>query len=160
MAKLQYRIHLRRGDAHLELEGSEDFVERHFRELQSLITDEAVRAEAKDINLPSKTPEMSGPAELSESFGERLTQFGTITDVDKILVAGHFQQTVLSDDNLFSTREANGLLKDQGVKLSNPSTSIRQNISGKKVFKEGKKFRVSKQGEDHIQELLAIAGGT
>ena len=155
MAKEQYRIVLSRGDAHVEIEGSEEFVEKHWGALQSLITDAPVPGEETERDELGETPGETHVSESPHSFGEHLNRFGNLKDVDKALVAGHFQQTKFSDDNLFTTGEVNQLLKEQGLKLSNPSQSVRQNLTGKKVFRESGKFRVSKQGEDHISELLA-----
>jgi hypothetical protein len=70
-----------------------------------------------------------------------------------MLLAGAFAQSA-SDDNAFTTGEANQLLIEQGIKVGNPSQCMTNNLKAKRVFKvPGNKYRVSKQGHEHLQKL-------
>jgi hypothetical protein len=72
---------------------------------------------------------------------------------DKILLAGSFAAQG-TGDKTFSTSEASALLVEQGIKLSNPSQSLKNNLAAKRVFKQGNRFRVSKIGEDHLKTFF------
>ncbi|MXY88579.1 MAG: hypothetical protein F4Y92_06960 [Dehalococcoidia bacterium] len=150
----RYRVRVNPATGEFEIEGSEEFVEKYWDVLQPLVTREP--GPVHDVaSQPPKAPvpEPSGRVTVPESFGEYWSRFGKLTDVDKALVAGHFVQEK-SDDDLFSTRELNKLLRGQGVKVSNPSQAVSANLSAKKVFKEGKGFRVSEEGEERVRELI------
>jgi hypothetical protein len=75
------------------------------------------------------------------------------TDADRMLLAGHVAQS-RSSDNAFSTGEANALLTEQGVKIGNPSQSVKQNVVARRVFRYQRRYRVSQIGLDHLAQLL------
>jgi hypothetical protein len=88
-----------------------------------------------------------------QEFGEVLHSLpNSATGPDRMLLAGSYAQ-LASADNTFSTGEANQLLLGQGVKLSNPSQALKNAIAAKRVFKVGKRYRVSKSGEEHLKSL-------
>jgi hypothetical protein len=47
------------------------------------------------------------------------------------------------------------MLIEQGIKLSNPSQSMADNLKAKRVFKVGKNWKISKSGEDYLRTLLS-----
>ncbi|MGH6919854.1 MAG: hypothetical protein ACREJ0_19375, partial [Geminicoccaceae bacterium] len=88
------------------------------------------------------------------SLGELLHRLPrSATDVDRMLLAGHIAQS-RSSDNAFSTGEANALLTEQGVKIGNPSQSVKQNVIARRVFRHQRRYRVSQIGLDHLAQLL------
>jgi hypothetical protein len=74
------------------------------------------------------------------------------TGSDQILLAGSFAARS-NPEKTFATSDASALLVEQGIKLSNPSQALKNNLAGKKVFKVGSRYRVSKTGEDHLKNL-------
>jgi hypothetical protein len=93
------------------------------------------------------------------SFGEYFTGFQRdIRNDQKLLIAGYYVQS-LSQDGAFTVRDANKCLMDDGVKLSNPSEFCRMLAEKRYVFRVGKvgetqsKFKVSKEGFEHINSL-------
>jgi hypothetical protein len=151
------RISLSAGD--LEVEGTEDFVRQYADSIRTLIG----RLEELPIQSPSAQPEAVGgstPATATASAAEQ-REFGEVlhslpsnaSGSDRILVAGSYAQ-LASGDNTFSTGEANQLLLGQGVKLSNASQALKNSIAAKRVFKVGKRYRVSKTGEEHLKSLI------
>lgn len=173
----RFRINLRSGD--IEFEGSEDFVKEQIANLPKTLKSisENLPALTMQSNEPSRkedpitvpdddpspaimSPAVTSNAEVSSSFGEWIHQFPSdISDQDKALVAGMFVQNG-SEKNDFKTAEINGVLKEHGFKLANPSRALGRLVSQKYLFqtrKEGKlKFlRVSKIGETRIAELRA-----
>lgn len=157
MAVERYRLRVCPATGEFEIEGSREFVEQYWGELQPLIARTPAVSTAQESPRPSitSTPEPSGGSGLPETFGEYLTLFGKLTGIDQMLVAGHFQQAA-SSENTFTTGEASGLLTEQGVKLSNPSQAVKGNVDRKTVFRVSKRvFRVSNPaGEERIKELL------
>jgi hypothetical protein len=73
-----------------------------------------------------------------------------------MLLAGHFAQS-RSADASFSTGEANTLLTEQGVKIGNPSQSVKQNLVARRVFRHQRRYRVSQIGIDYLVQLLGPA---
>jgi hypothetical protein len=104
----------------------------------------------RDDGLSTSTSEVAEPSD----FGEILQELPPkATNTDQILLAGHYVQQG-STDNTFSTGEANSLLLEQGVKLSNASQSLKNNLEVKRAFKvSNKRWKVSKVGEDHLNSL-------
>jgi hypothetical protein len=95
----------------------------------------------------------SRPA-VPENFGEYLHQFPTdITDIEKALVAGFFAQAQ-DENNSFTTGSVNELLIQQGVRLANPSSSIRRNVDARRaILLGGGQFRVSQTGTEYLARL-------
>ncbi len=164
-AKIRINLNLRE----FEIEGSETFINSHSSKIESFLeilktappidpepkvhNKEKDGAEAKTAKAASVHKGNSNS--IPETFGEYYHDMPKKSkEADKILLAGHFIQSK-SDDNLFSTREASAALLEQGVKLSNSAVFIGQNEKAKHIIKISKgKFRVSKTGLEHIEELL------
>ena len=162
MTDARYRLHVIPATGEFEIEGSEEFVEKYWEELQSLINSAPAPSEPQTSASPPAVPapKPNGQDRLPQTFGEYLNLFSALTGVDQVLVAGHFQQATNSE-RVFTTKEANDLLKEQSVKVSNASECVRQNVQGKKVFKvTARKYRISQPGEKYIKELLELANLT
>ncbi|MXY10917.1 MAG: hypothetical protein F4Z00_14635 [Acidimicrobiaceae bacterium] len=140
----------------LDVEGSEQFIARYEEPLQRML-DRLAGDNANDVAAPSPQAPKStrghkpGPGDLE--FGEALHLLGSTSGTDRILLAGKFVQDA-TEDRTFGTGEASQMLIDQGVKLANPSTAMKRNLTSKRVFKIGREFRISKTGEDHLASLL------
>ena len=164
--KAKIRINL--NSREFEIEGSEEFVNSHatkiesFLELlkvtpitplppkQDLVTSTSV------VNTVAQLPTTNGTEAIPETFGEFYHNMPkTSKEIDKILVAGYYAQKT-SSDNSFSTNDASKLLLEQGIKLSNPAMFITRNEKAKNLIKLSKgKFRISKTGNEYIQQLLS-----
>jgi hypothetical protein len=95
----------------------------------------------------------SVPPRDPTDFGELLLRLPNgVTATDQMLVAGYFAQRQ-NPDNVFATRDASGLLLEQGVKVGNPSQCMTNNLKAKRVFKVGTSYRVSRTGIDYANEL-------
>jgi hypothetical protein len=152
------RISLSAGD--LEVEGTEDFVRQYADSITTLIDrleelPAIHRVSPQAEALASSTPRAAtASAAERREFGEVLHSLpSNASGSDRILVAGSYAQQA-SGDNTFSTGEANQLLLGQGVKLSNPSQALKNAIAAKRIFKVGKRYRVSKTGEEHLKSLI------
>lgn len=151
------RISLRNGE--LEVEGSEAFLKQHDESIRALVHRlEQTRPEAfSPLEPKQSTSSSNGPDASKNSFPEALQDLPQgAPATDQILLAGFYaaQENV---DNTFSTGAANSLLIEQGIKLSNPSQSLTNNLKAKRVFRHGKFYKVSKGGEEHLQSLGVIA---
>ncbi len=71
-----------------------------------------------------------------------------------MLISGYYVQKNNPENGFSTNKAANDLLKEQGIKVGNPSQAIATNKSAKRVFalQQGK-FRVSQPGVDHINSL-------
>lgn len=163
MSDTRVRISLAAGE--FEVEGSEAFVRKYdsvvdelLEKLRDVPSPKAAVNNIQDGAMPGSHDEESfsytSAAADSPDFGEVLQQLPSkATNTDQILLAGHFVQR-RNTDNSFATNEANSLLLEQGVKLSNASQSLKNNLDGKRVFKlPGKRWRVSRAGEEHLSSL-------
>ena len=155
------RIRLSSGTHEVDIEGPEEFITKH----ESLIADILSRLprEAVSVGEPPAA-EAASPVhpvrDLTElEFGEVLFMLpDAASGTDRVLLAGKFAQ-LMSDNNTFDTREANQLLLGQGVKLANPSQSLKNNLKAKRVFKFEGRYRVSRDGENHIESLVSQLAG-
>lgn len=150
-ARAKLRINLAQRE--FEVEGSESFVRTYVDRLDQLLGrlgDQPVAAPPPD---PGAAPE-NNVLPATQSFGELLHRLPrAASDVDRMLIAGHFVQQRAAD-NAFSTGEANALLTEQGIKVGNPSQCVKQSLLAKRVFKHQGRYRVSQIGADHLRQLL------
>lgn len=153
------RIRVSLSASEVEVEGDLEFVERYESTLEEMLR--RLREEKPLAAPPASVAPVTqavpvlpkAPSELGE-FGEVLQAFSTSASVtDQMLLAGFYAQAS-NEDNAFTTGEANQLLMTQGIKVGNPSQSMANNLKAKRVFKlPGNKYRVSKQGTEHLQKL-------
>jgi hypothetical protein len=152
------RLRINLAEREFEVEGSEAFVKAYAERFDALLARLNKPAEAAP-EAASEPPPVAAPARRqgTETFGEVLHHLPkSATDVDRILLAGHFAQR-RSPDASFSTGDANELLTEQGIKVGNPSQCVKQNLVAKRVFKHQRRYRVSQTGVDHLRQLLGAA---
>jgi hypothetical protein len=149
------RINLSLGE--LEIEGTEAFVSQYADSIEAIV--ERLRSEA--ISPPAKLPPLasdagtirpSTTASSDEPFGEILHALASKSGTDQILLSGYYVAKD-SAEGTFSTSDAHQLLIEQGVKLSNASQSMKNNLTSKRVFKVGNRFKVARTGLDHLKAL-------
>jgi hypothetical protein len=150
------RLRINLSQREFEVEGSESFVEGYAQRFDAWLgrLDHAVEAPpAAEASRVGRAPTRAG-GPGAESFGELLQRLPrAASDVDRILAAGYFAH-MRSADKSFSTGEASALLTEQGVKVGNPSQSVRQNLAAKRVFKHLGRYRVSQTGLDYLRQML------
>ena len=155
------RIRVNFSIGEIEIEGTEAFVREYVDEFEGLLESwkkqHKVRPAPQETAVTEQSP-APAKADKPEVFGEYLQQFpGSITDMDRILIAACFIQSQ-DPDQCFTSGEANNLLTEQGHKVANASDCVRKSLKTKRVFavtKSGKgKYRVSKPGIKYINELL------
>lgn len=155
------RLRVNRTEQEVEIAGTEDFVREFAGKLDELLVESGSSPTSTRSNeeaKPPKPPAPNGAQDVPPTFGAYLHKFpDSITNNDRMLIAGHFAQTQ-SDDDSFKTRATNDLLVGQGVKLSNAAMAVRRNRDAKRVFNLAKgQFRVSKTGKQYLEELMTPA---
>jgi hypothetical protein len=150
------RLRVNLAQSEFEVEGSEAFVRTYAERFDALL-DRLGRARldapATQVEHPPCAPEVP----VARTLGELLHHLPrAATDVDRMLLAGHLAQS-RSADASFSTGEANTLLTEQGVKIGNPSQSVKQNLVARRVFRHQRRYRVSQIGIDYLVQLLGPA---
>lgn len=158
-AKIRINLNLRE----FEIEGTEEFINSHSEKIDSfleLLKSTPPALPPQIIQQPlivtnGQQQQQPQSGNLPESFGEYAHKLPkSAKDVEKLLVAGHFAQ-LTSQDGSFATKEATALLLEHGIKLSNPSLAVTRNVESKKIIKLAKgKFKLSREGVDHINTLL------
>ena len=140
-----------------EIEGSEEFIKEYASKIEELFS--FLIRHPSTVSIPITTPndisqEIADAGGLPSTFGEYFQIFPrSITDVDKILIAGCYAQSQ-SPDKSFSTLSANRLLKEQGIKLTNAADCVGKNKKAKRVFVSQKgKYRVSQTGLGYLGDL-------
>lgn len=152
------RLRVNLAQSEFEVEGSEAFVRTYAERFDALLDrlGHAGPAEPAAAVTPPPPCAPAVPVE-AKTLGELLHHLPrSATDVDRMLLAGHFAQSRFADAS-FSTGEANTLLTEQGVKIGNPSQSVKQNLVAKRVFRHQRRYRVSQIGIDYLVQLLGPA---
>ncbi len=158
---MEAKIRISYGAREVEIEGSETFVREQLDSLSDTFESFASNNDVADAvqedydgdrTANQDVPKASG--KLPETFGEYMSQFPKdINQDEQMLIAGYFAQRN-SSESAFTTKEANDLLKEQGIKVGNPSQSVSRSKNSKNVFALQKgRFRVSQGGVDHINSL-------
>ena len=169
MAEAKFKLNLKTGE--VEIEGSEEFVERQVHALEALVElmdlhqssssgseSNGVGEEDDSDGNVSGVEKPKNAEEMPSSFGEWMHSFKVeLTDLDRALLTARYVQ-FSSPSNDFKTSEVNKSLKDHGVKLSNPSVSLKRLGEKKYLFqtrKVGKLrfMRVSADGQKYIESL-------
>jgi hypothetical protein len=101
---------------------------------------------------PAAAPADPPPGE--PPFGELLQALPrNAADVDRMLLAGLFLQRRAAE-RAFTTADANRLLLEHGIKLGNPSQSVKQNLVAKRAFAVQRgRYRVAQGGLSHLEQL-------
>lgn len=164
-SKAKIRINL--NSREFEIEGTEEFINSHSVKIDNFLellktappSSPTVNQQSIPVAVPTQqtnsTPVTQNNGALPETFGEYYHQVPkSAKDSDKMLVAGRYAQS-LSAENSFGTSEASKLLLDQGIRLSNSTVFLNQNLKPKYLIKLSKgKFRVSKDGLEYIEKLF------
>lgn len=156
------RIHVNLTTGELEIEGSESFVAQYADSIESVLERLRNDSPSSAVLAPQPTATATGaaptPASRSgeEPFGEVLHSLSSKSGTDQILLAGYHIGKI-STDGTFSTIDAHKLLIEQGVKLSNASQSLKNNVTAKRAFKVGSRYKVAKSGIDYLKTLGVLA---
>jgi hypothetical protein len=150
------RVRINLSSKELEVEGSEQFVKEYAQTIETMLS---ALTSSKPVAPISPGTGIIPPGGSSDSgipmpFGEYLHSFpSSITDVDKVLIAGYYFESQ-SADKSFTTTSARELLQEQSIKVGNPSACVTKNKNAKRVYVKTKGiFRVSQEGITYIDSL-------
>jgi hypothetical protein len=153
---VKLRISLATGE--FELQGPEAFVAQYDEFTRPLLerlassNPQAFTSAANSADVVQSTT--ANGAEQWPEFGEAIHRLPRgASGTDQILLAG-FYASLMHSERTFATAEASKLLVEQGIKVSNPSQSLKNNMDGKKVFRVGNRFKISREGQDRVNALL------
>jgi hypothetical protein len=172
------KIHLKIGEIEISIEGTPDFVTRQYQDMEKELKlkdklNESLGAvaeqkeedtSAKKAPRATKTPgtrkTATGKAG-TEDFGEWLKRLPKgLKNRDKALIAGYFNQ-LNSGNNVFRVRDMNNTLKRHDIKITNPSSLIKNVAKSQKIIKqvsrEGRQvyYQFTKEGEKYMNDLLS-----
>jgi hypothetical protein len=157
MTNSTIRVRANRMTGEVEVEGSPELVSEWWDKLWPQLSEKPAGKNlggGHALDRHSAAQPAAGSTEVPEVFGEFFNDFRPdVTDVDKMLIAGAFVQA-RDPDRTFTTKNANQLLMDQNLKLTNASECVRRLIMSKRAFVVGEgKFRVSAQGLERLKSL-------
>ena len=152
------RLRVNLAQREFEVEGSEAFVRDYAARIEALL--ERLGSAGEPQSAPAADPAAAAAADATPEpaeatpFGELLQSLPrTATDVDRMLLAGVFLQR-RAVERAFATADANRLLLEHGVKLGNPSQSVKQNLVAKRAFAVQRgRYRVARGGLAHLEQL-------
>lgn len=172
MEEKHVRIRIALSGGEFEIEGSETYVSTYaetIKTLTELLKSTAAGSKAekdakptgKQISIfdaspaPTKTTTSKDGLEIPASFGELYYKAPkSINKTDIVLLASYFIQSQ-NNENTFTTREVNKLLRDHGIDLTNTAHFNKLNQDYKKVFKMRQgQYKVSEEGVSHLKEIL------
>ena len=148
----------------VEFEGDLQLIKENFGEhiedyLKTLRKDTPKNSETKrnpssQEHAPKSPEPNSDSSSIPDNFGEFFSRYPkSLSNVDKILLASYYIQNT-TEGKSFTVKDAEDILIDQGVSLSNAGVFNKSNISTKRVFKlSGKNFRISDTGVEYIKTL-------
>lgn len=167
------KINFKTGE--IEFEGLEQFVSTQLAAIDTIAEHMAILIanDSKDDGDSIEEEEIAAVAEeeeeklvtageqelhMPDTFGEWFHGFkDDVNDLDKALITAYYEQKQ-SPENDFKTSAVNQSLKEHGIKLSNPSSSLKRLAAKKALFqtrKVGKLkyMRVSADGVKHLKTL-------
>jgi len=164
---IEHRIRVNLADREIEIQGTEEFVERHmgrvdeiFDSVRSTTGSTAEEVEGSAGSTQSRFASSEDKPIVPEYFGQWLHRFrgADLTESDQALIAGYFVQR-RSEEEDFMTGEVTETLDEAGIELSNTSRSIRQISDDGKAYptrKDGRyqRYSVSPEGIDYLKSLL------
>lgn len=173
--KVRIRVSLLKGE--VELEGSEEFVNKQLDELKDLFTRiysiyselgildklgsvEVLKPPLEKPSVETGETFISGEISVPDTFGEWFNKFPkNLQNDDVALIAAFFAQEN-SDKKEFKTSDVTRILKEYGKIISNPAQYMKRLSENKLIFptrRTGnvKTFRISKpDGIDKLKELM------
>lgn len=164
------KIRINLSQAEIEIEGSEEFVEKHLMKVEDYLQLSNTIISSKpgvNGNQSSDDPHTTilkksedSNKQLPEIFGEWIHKLPTnAIDQIKVLFAGYYIQKHSGEGNCFSASAANQVLKEHGIKIANVSTTIKRLTDAKRIFQIGKvegfnNYRLTRESEQEIITLL------
>jgi hypothetical protein len=164
MESKQMKIRISLITREVEFEGDLQLIKENFGEyieeyLKALKKDPPKNSQSKQTasshEYASKSPGSNfDSSTIPDNFGEFYSRYPkSLSNVDKILLASYYIQNA-TDGKSFTVKDAEDILVEQGVSLSNAGVFNKSNISTKRVFKlSGKNFRISDIGVEYIKTL-------
>ena len=175
-----FRVRVKTRTGEIEIEGTQQFVESKINTLPGLVCklDNVLAAETTEKSRPDtarktarqvktagvettkKTVAVPGNVVVPNGFKQWYGKFQeNIRQADKLLLAAYFMQ-YRSPDNVFKSFLANQTLKNNGISLTSPDTSLNRLVNEKLVVisKQAGKltlYQVSETGKRHLIGLIA-----
>ncbi|MEM9829383.1 MAG: hypothetical protein AAF944_02030 [Bacteroidota bacterium] len=166
------RIRLAWNNCEFEVEGPQQYVDTYSETIKAFTdilkasgsgqTEKNPPAKGQQISIfeqspPKTTAVKTNPdgLEVPSSFGEFYHRAPkSINKTDIVLLASYFVQSQ-NNEQTFTTREVNKLLRDHGIDLTNTAHFNKLNQDYKKVFKMRQgQYKVSEEGVKHLTEIL------
>lgn len=165
MESIAAKIRINMSQAEIEIEGSEEFVEKHIKKMgdyfqlcETIIPAKSAAKASHSSEDPSSNQLKNGDEcdkQLPSTFGEWINKApSNATDSVNVIFAGFYNQKH-SEGNCFNSSSVNQLLKDHGIKVANVSTTIKRILEAKKIFQVGKvegliNYRLTRESEQEI----------
>ncbi|MBS3769328.1 MAG: hypothetical protein V5A47_06730 [Bacteroidales bacterium] len=177
------KIHLRIGDIEISIEGTPEFVGKQYQQMEKELnlgrkitesvketTPAAQKEEPSETKEAPKSEKSSGAPKTQKSQAKTLTKEGFdewlkrlpkgLKNRDKALIAGFYNQ-LNSRNNVFRVRDMNNTLKENGIKITNPSSLIKNVAKSETIIKQVSRvgrqvyYQFTKEGEKYMNDLLS-----
>ena len=172
------KIHLKIGEIEISIEGTPEFVAKQYQQMEKELNlshklsepfeetadkrDETPAAQKAEKSAKTPRTRKAPPkASTKGGFEEWLNRLPKgLKNRDKALIAGYFNQ-LTSTDNVFRVRDMNNTLKANGIKITNPSSLIKNVANSAKIIKQVSRqgrqvyYQFTKEGEKYMNDLLS-----
>jgi hypothetical protein len=158
---ITYRLHIKRGDQEIDVQGDKDFVQTRFDALAGQVLRGSPTTSERTLNSQSRLTEAS---KLPTAISEFLRRLKVDAHTDIVLGMGYYLLKV-RNQALFTAAEISRLYDESRWPKTNINLAIIGNIR-KGLMREGaekrdgnKTFAVTPLGEEYIDKLFSQAPG-
>lgn len=162
-----FRINVQSGE--IELQGSEEFVERqiqHLQDILDLVAEFVDEQQDENGSIPATAlvEDISASAtmdnDVPESFLEWFYEFPKgVSEQDKALITGYFLQHN-STENRFLSSQVPKLLRENGIPIKNSNIHLQRLAKKRLVIPVGRRgkstfYRVTQEGQEYLRKIRA-----
>lgn len=155
MTEQNYRVRIKLGEVEIEVEGDEEFVEKHVEEFRKEMPKIAKELPPKERVIPPEIQKEKvelGKLSLAEFYKQKQPR----DDIEVAIVIAYYLIS-FEEREEFTNQEIKEEANKLGYKLSNPADTLKRAASGKKAYVrkiEKGKWTLTLEGRNFVEKEL------